>query len=205
VAVNEVRAVVTGVSRGLGQALAQRLVARGDHVIGVSRSVLPAATGRFRTIAGDLADPEVVEAVRLAVGDGHLDLLVNNAAVGGAAGLTNALLPAVLQADHPVVLNIGSRMGNVDFNRSLPAEVRPASYAYRVSKAAVEMLTVALARELGLGATVLCLDPGPMATAMGRPEAERTPGAVAEEIIRRLDEFRAMATGSTVSLLEGRS
>lgn len=218
-----ITAVVTGTSRGLGLALVEGIAARGGFVVGIGRTATPDAADNRVVVQGDVTNERAVLDMRAALGDRPLDLLVNNAAVGGrgrelspvaisetrralevnvlgAATLTEALLPSLRRADQPLVVNVGSRMGGVDFNRSLPREARPASYAYRISKAAVEMFTVALARELGDEATVLCLDPGPMATAMGRPDAERDPAAVAEELLDRLDELRGLATGTAVSL-----
>ena len=64
------------------------------------------------------------------------------------------------------------------------------------------MLTVALAREMGEEATVLCIDPGQMATAMGRPDAERDPAAVAGELLDALEELRGLATGSAVAMID---
>jgi NAD(P)-dependent dehydrogenase (short-subunit alcohol dehydrogenase family) len=223
--VNGLTAVVTGTSRGFGRALADGIVARGGFVVGMGRSAMPVIADDRVVVQGDLTDERAIDEVRAAVGDRPLDLLVHNAAVGGgsrelstvavaemhravqvnvlgAAALTVALMPSLQRADHPLVLNIGSRMGDVAFNRMLPPEVRPASYAYRISKAGVEMFTVALARELGDDATVLCVDPGPMVTAMGRSDAERDPLSVADQLLEGLEGLRGRTTGSTVSLVE---
>jgi len=50
--------------------------------------------------------------------------------------------------------------------------------------------------------TVLCVDPGPMATAMGRPGAERDPAVAAAEILDALGDLRNIATGSSVALMD---
>jgi NAD(P)-dependent dehydrogenase (short-subunit alcohol dehydrogenase family) len=221
-------ALVTGTSRGLGRALAEGIAARGGFVVGVGRTEVPITSDDRVMVQGDLTEPRTVRDLGAAVGERPLDLLVHNAAVGGQgrelspaavtevrralevdvvgpAALTAEILPAIRRAEQPLVLLIGSRMGSVDFNRSLPTDVQTASYAYRIAKAAVEMLAVALARELGDAATVLCIDPGPMATAMGRPGAERDPVAVADEILDDLDGLRGLPTGSTVALLDRRA
>lgn len=113
--------MVTGVSRGLGHALALQLVADGHEVVGLSRTAVPSDGRRLRTIAGDVADPSAIDSIRELVGAEPVDLLVNNAAVGGsgrdlspasllemrraldvnllgAATLTEALLPALRRA-----------------------------------------------------------------------------------------------------------
>jgi NAD(P)-dependent dehydrogenase (short-subunit alcohol dehydrogenase family) len=223
----QMNALVTGTSRGLGLALAEGIAARGGFVVGVGRTGLPVARNGQVMVQGDLTEQRTVRDLCSAIGDRPLDLLVHNAAVGGRsrelsqeavaeirralevgvigpAALTVELLPSLRRAEHPLVLLIGSRMGDVSFNRSLPPEVRSASYAYRIAKAAVEMLSVALARELGDAATVLCVDPGPMATAMGRPGAERDPVAVADELLDSLGDLRCLATGSVVALMDRR-
>jgi len=223
--VERMNALVTGTSRGLGRALVEGVAARGGFVVGVGRTELPLENSDRVMLKGDLTEHRTVLELCSAIGDRPLDLLIHNAAVGGRrrhlseeavdeirraldvdvlgpAALTAELLPALRRAEHPLVLLIGSRMGDVSFNRSLPSEVRPASYAYRIAKAAVEMLSVALARELGDTATVLCIDPGPMATAMGRPDAERDPAMVANELLDAVGELRGVATGSTIALTD---
>jgi uncharacterized oxidoreductase len=80
-------ALITGGGGGVGLALAERLLARGDTVLvcGRDRDRLDAATARLpglRTVVADLADPDSV--ARLATAAAALpgfDLLVNNAAV----------------------------------------------------------------------------------------------------------------------------
>ena len=52
--------LVTGASKGIGLALAHRLVHTGDHVVGLARGVAPDFPGTFRRI--DLADAEATEA-----------------------------------------------------------------------------------------------------------------------------------------------
>jgi NAD(P)-dependent dehydrogenase (short-subunit alcohol dehydrogenase family) len=83
-------AIVTGVSRGLGEALATELLARGAMVVGVGRSVSARhRSGRYRHVACDLAHPALVAAAvcrRCAI---LLDkpsavTLINNAAVADA-------------------------------------------------------------------------------------------------------------------------
>jgi NAD(P)-dependent dehydrogenase (short-subunit alcohol dehydrogenase family) len=83
-------AIVTGGSRGIGRAIATRLAREGAHVvIGARDAAALAATageigkagGEVTTSAGDLRDPERVEALwRLAVeSHGGIDIVVNNA------------------------------------------------------------------------------------------------------------------------------
>ena len=49
--------IVTGVSRGLGEALAMELLARGCHVLGIGRASSPRLAGvRYRFVGCDLAE-----------------------------------------------------------------------------------------------------------------------------------------------------
>lgn len=93
------RALVTGASRGIGAAVAERLAAEGAHVVLTARTLersgslpgsleetaarLAAHGGRVGVVAADLADPEdrasVVPAAEERLG-GHVEILVNNAA-----------------------------------------------------------------------------------------------------------------------------
>jgi len=84
------RALVTGASRGIGQAIAVGFAQQGAHVIGVARSEdglketaeLAADTpGSFAVYAADLRSPEAIEAcvVHTAQTLGGIDILVNNA------------------------------------------------------------------------------------------------------------------------------
>ncbi len=52
--------LVTGASKGIGLALAHRLVRGGDHVVGLARGDAPDFPGTFRRV--DLADADATEA-----------------------------------------------------------------------------------------------------------------------------------------------
>ena len=152
-------AVVTGTSRGFGQALADEIATRGGFVVGLARTQAPVTAPDRVMLQGDLTSERAIDQVRASIGERPLDLLVHNAAVGGSrelsaaavveirralevdvvgpAALTEALMASLRRAEHPLVLLIGSRMGDLAFNRSLPGDVRPASYAYRIAKAGV--------------------------------------------------------------------
>lgn len=78
---------ITGVSRGLGKALAESALARGDTVIGTVREGDPRiaqGTGVFHRILLDVRDPKAIEAAvaRACEIAGRLDVVVNNAGYG---------------------------------------------------------------------------------------------------------------------------
>jgi 2-dehydro-3-deoxy-D-gluconate 5-dehydrogenase len=84
-------AVVTGASRGLGQALAKALAEAGADIVSVARgteapetaAMVTAAGRRFWSVAVDLSEPEQRRGVieRVLQQTGRIDILVNNAGV----------------------------------------------------------------------------------------------------------------------------
>ena len=161
-------ALVTGASSGIGAAVARRLAAEPDtRLVLVARrrdrlDGLAAELGGATVIAADLleeATPALV-ARRVATDHGRLDLLVNNAGVGGrgsfAGGgwaevhramainfdaqvrLTGALLPLLRRSAPSGIVNVGSVAGRVS---------RPGAGSYSASKFALAGWTEALQME----------------------------------------------------------
>jgi len=170
--------VITGVSRGLGRALAGRWIDAGHSVAGCSRGGDP--EHRFDKV--DVADDEAVACWARAVLDrvGPPDLLVNNAAVINAnAPLWNVppeefrrvvdvnvvgtyytirhFVPAMIEAGRGVVVNFSSGWG-----RGSAPEVAP----YCATKWAIEGLTQSLAQELPPCLAAVSLNPGVIQTEM---------------------------------------
>jgi len=89
--------IITGASSGIGLALAEAYVRRGDRVVGnardgerLQRAVASFATpANFEIVAGDVADPAVGEALvkRAVERFGGVDILVNNAGIFNAKPL----------------------------------------------------------------------------------------------------------------------
>jgi NAD(P)-dependent dehydrogenase (short-subunit alcohol dehydrogenase family) len=180
--------VLTGVSRGLGRAMAEEFIRRGHTVYGCSRSKseieqLSARHGAphlFRAL--DVASDEAVKtwATELLDVGGPPQLLVNNAGVINR----NALLWQVSAAEFSFVIDVNVKgVANtirhfvprmvrdksgiiVNFSsgwgRSTDAEVAP----YCASKWAIEGLTQALAQELPPGMAAVPLNPGIINTEM---------------------------------------
>lgn len=176
------RIVLTGVSRGLGRALAQGLVDRGHTIFACSRSAsaiaeLSALWGPpHRLSVVDVSrDEEVARwAAQVLATGGPPDMLINNAGVINA----NAMLWQVSAEEFARVLDVNVKgVANVvrhfvpamverrrgvivnlssGWGRSVSAEVAP----YCASKWAVEGLTRALAEELPAGMAAVPLNPG---------------------------------------------
>jgi len=181
------RIVLTGISRGLGLAMAEQFIARGHVVHGCARSAeaIEQLQQRYGPPHGfavvDVGRDEAVAAwARRVLRDGPPDLLVNNAAVinpnavlwevparqfaellevnvGGTANTIRHFVPAMIRAGRGVIVNFSSGWG-----RSVSAEVAP----YCATKWAIEGLTKALAEELPKGLAAISLNPGIINTQM---------------------------------------
>jgi NAD(P)-dependent dehydrogenase (short-subunit alcohol dehydrogenase family) len=162
-------AIVTGVSRGLGEALAFELLARGCEVLGIGRvSSMKLRGERYRFAEADLSMPTLIAASvapalrELAARNPTAVTLINSAAVASPAGLLGALDAAALES--AVATNVTAPLVLTDlFCRAFPdaaiarrvinvssgAAQSPiaGSSAYCASKAAIEMLTRTLAVE----------------------------------------------------------
>ncbi len=180
------RAIVTGASRGIGEAIAMRLARNGARVALVSRKrealeTVAAKLGELGAdsivITANMSRPEDVERIVPSVvqaWDG-VDILVNNAATNPVFGpivdlpleawdkvmTTNVTGPFLLSraAAREMVRSGGGTIINIASTGGI--EPSPMLGAYSVSKAAVIMLTKVLAVELGKdGIRVNCIAPG---------------------------------------------
>jgi NAD(P)-dependent dehydrogenase (short-subunit alcohol dehydrogenase family) len=174
---------ITGISRGLGKALAQAALARGDTVIGTVREGRPdiaAGSGVLHVQTLDLTDstaiaPAVAEAFAKA---GRVDVFVNNAGYGLLGALeeasdteferlfaVNVFAPfAVIRAALPELRRQGS--GHIINITSIAGRAPTGSSGlYAATKAALEGMTQSLSQEVapfGLKATAVA--PGALRT-----------------------------------------
>jgi benzil reductase ((S)-benzoin forming) len=162
-------AIVTGVSRGLGEALARTLLAGGFAVTGVGRTSGAALTApNYRFVVCDLADTTNIEAALTpafrAIADARPEFLclINNAATAGPVGTIGSLDGEALAASMAANLIAPIAVANL-FCRTFvdPAQVRriinvssggadsplPGGGPYSIAKAGLEMLTRQLAAE----------------------------------------------------------
>jgi NAD(P)-dependent dehydrogenase (short-subunit alcohol dehydrogenase family) len=180
------RAIVTGASRGIGAAIAERLGKNGAKVALVSRKLdalersaaeLAAFGIETMTVAANLGRPDDVRSIvpRVVEQWGGVDILINNAATNPVFGPltdlsedgwdkildTNVKGPFLLsQAAAKDMLTRG-KGAIVNIASTGGLEPSPMLGAYCVSKAAVIMLTKTLATELGpRGIRVNCIAPG---------------------------------------------
>jgi NAD(P)-dependent dehydrogenase (short-subunit alcohol dehydrogenase family) len=181
--------VITGVTRGLGRALAEEFIRLGHTVAGCGRGsgivelrFEYGAPHSFEVV--DVSNPTKVgiwAAKTLGFGEAP-DILINNAAVinapaplwqvpveefaalvniniTGVANVIHEFVPSMVAAKKGVIVNISSQWG-----RSVSGEFAP----YCASKWAIEGLTQALAQELPPGMAAVPLNPGTIDTDMLR-------------------------------------
>jgi NAD(P)-dependent dehydrogenase (short-subunit alcohol dehydrogenase family) len=211
-------AIVTGASRGIGEAIACALDGAGARVALVARdrAALEAVAGRLANnplvMAADLADPAVpaslVADAREALGG--IDVLVNNAALAARAPteeldaalvdrlyavnvrapllLIAALVPSMVQRGSGAIIGISSGSAVVG---------TPRRAAYAATKGAIDAATRSLAIELGPhGIRVNSVAPGVVDTHMwARNKA--IPGVVEE--IEALTPLRRWATPADIA------
>ncbi|MEE1825598.1 SDR family oxidoreductase [Streptomyces sp. BE20] len=219
-------ALVTGGSRGIGEAVALRLAEDGADValtyLGSAERAeavaakITAMGRRGRAVRADSADPQEVRAVVAAVAErfGRLDILVNNAGVGvlgpiGEIGLddvdrvleVNVRAPFLFAQAAATHLTEGGRIVTIG-SCIAKRTAFPGGSLYATSKAAVIGLTKALARELGpRGITANVVHPGPIDTDMNPADG---PSAAFQAGFTALGSFgRAADVAATVAHLAG--
>ncbi|MFU8881558.1 MAG: SDR family oxidoreductase [Rhodobacterales bacterium] len=205
--------VITGASRGIGQALAQHYRAAGHHVTATSRSGT-ASAGSDALVALDVTNPAAHAGLATALGDTPVDLLICNAGIytdkgesldtGYAAPLwsdsfaTNvtgvflsiqALLPNLARATDAKIAIIASQMGS-------DTRAPGGSYIYRASKAAALNLGRNLAADLKpRGISVGIYHPGWVQTDMGGSAADITADQSATGLMARFAALNLDTTG----------
>ncbi|MHC4590573.1 MAG: 3-oxoacyl-ACP reductase FabG [Planctomycetota bacterium] len=180
-------AIVTGASRGIGQAVAERLAADGRLVVAVSRSAeaLEGVRQQIEAAGGAACNVDDGEALSALIEEtasthGRLDILVNNAGV-----TRDGLLLSMSDVDFDEVINVNlrsafvacraaarpmmrNRFGRIVNIGSVTGLVGSAGQAnYAAAKGGLVGLTKTLARELGAkGITANMVAPGLMETSM---------------------------------------
>jgi len=181
--------LITGISRGLGRALAEFYIAAGYRIFGCARSEsavseLQANYPEQHFSVVDIAqDKDVARWSAEILGkSGAPDLLINNAGlmcrttplwehsdeeftrlldanIRGVANIIRHFVPAMVEEHDGVIVNFSSGRG-----RTVAAGVAP----YCATKWAIEGLTRALAEELPEGMAAVTLNPGIIDTDMLR-------------------------------------
>lgn len=199
-------ALVTGASRGIGAAVAERFAAEGAKLVLVARTVggLEETDDAVRRAGGqpatllplDLRDFDKIDQLGAALFErfGRLDILVGNAGVLGTLSPTGHIQPEVWQqvldinltANWRLIRSLDALLRASDAGRAVfvtsgaAAGAFPYWGAYATSKAALEMLVRTYAAEVAKTALkVNLLDPGVVRTRM---RAQAFPGEDAERL-----------------------
>jgi 3-oxoacyl-[acyl-carrier protein] reductase len=190
-------AIVTGASRGIGAAVAERLAGDGFVVVvNYSGDAAPAEAlahkieakgGRALTAKADVSDPAAVrrmfDAAETAFGG--IDVVVNNAGImtlSSIADTDDATFERQMNVNFKGTFNTlreaAARLRDdgriINFSSSVVGLLQPTYGVYAATKAAVEAMTSVLAKELrGRNITVNAVAPGPTATDLflnGKPQ-----------------------------------
>lgn len=189
------RVLITGASKGIGRAVAERLAAEGHEPIGLARTAPSDFPGQFHEV--DLSDrAATAAALDQIVAEGRVDAVVNNVGLARFGRIGSIDLDElsttydmnvrtavqVVQAALPGMVEAGwGRIVNVTSLTTLGVAERT---PYAGAKAALETDTRIWAGELASsGITVNAVAPGPIETEMFR---ERSP-AGSEREARLLD------------------
>lgn len=189
------RALVTGASSGIGEAVARALAAAGAKVAVHYRThpesaealvaSIKAADGEAMALQGDVAKPDDVARVfqQMDAKWGGIDILINNAGIDGRRTLgwdieVNAwrqvievnLFGAFYCAREALKRMVPQKSGVILSTSSVHEEIAWSGYsAYTTSKAGLSMLTKTLAQEAApFGVRVLALAPGAIKTPINR-------------------------------------
>jgi len=215
--------LVTGANRGLGLELVRQYAADGAQVIACCRDpqsadalgrIAKASDGRVRILPLDVADAESVATLKAVLDEEPIDILINNAGVGGpreqsagkidaggwlAAFLVNAMAPVLIaQALHDNLVRgrekklvaITSQLGSTANNGG-------GRYVYRSTKAALNNAMRGLSRDwAGEGIAVGIFHPGWVRTDMGGKGAPLTPDASVSGLRRRIAELSPATSGA---------
>ena len=199
-------AIITGVSRGIGQSLANKFLKENYNVIGTSTSgKVNIDNPNFEVIRLDLSNPaSILKATnKITKKISEINVLINNAGVNlqdfdvinmdisilrrtleinliGLINFTERLLSNMSPKGQ--IINVSSIMGSLSKSSSDEALDDP---CYRISKTAINMYTKTLASRLRKqGITVSSVHPGWVKTDMGGKDAPRKPEEAATQIFK---------------------
>jgi len=190
--------LITGVSRGIGLEFARQYAEAGWRVHACCRNPqkaekLQRVADKYKNMVSvhalDVGDSRQIKRLANALSNEAIDLLINNAGIylhdyeNGQISeralmesfRINSIAPLIIaeafadnldKSSHKKIANITSKMGSIDDNTS------GGRYAYRSSKAALNMVTKSLAVDLApRGISAIVLHPGWVQTDMGGSNA----------------------------------
>ena len=216
--------LITGANRGIGLELARQYTAAGWRVHACCRQperadelrrLAETAPGRMTAHPLDVTDGAAITNLAEVLRGEPIDILLNNAGVYGSHGeslgnltepdwvdvlrvntvapfmMASAFLPHVKRGASRIIATISSRMGSIGDNSS------GGRYAYRSSKAAVNMVMKTLAVDLrSSGVIAVTMNPGWVRTRMGGEGAPLSVEQSAAGLRQVLDHLTLEDSGS---------
>ena len=219
-------ALITGASRGIGRELAVQLCAAGWRVMAGCRT--PVSTDlpeRVERYSLDTADHASINALAATLAGTPIDVVINNAGSYGPQGfpdgqhyqtfgttdyviwadiihinlfgpmkMAEAFVEHIAASDRKLIVNMSSDLGSVANN------TQGGSYAYRTSKAALNMLTKGLSIDLARrGISVISMAPGWTRTELGGSMAPLSTEESVAGQLKVIDGLKATDTGRFVN------
>jgi NAD(P)-dependent dehydrogenase (short-subunit alcohol dehydrogenase family) len=215
--------LVTGANRGLGLEFARQYAADGWKVYAACRDpdaakelvqLAAESGGAIRVLALEVTDAASVRAAAQSLAGDPIDLLVNNAGVGspkkqrlgsldyaawaqvldvntlGPMRVVEAFLDNIANGSDRQIVTLTSAMGSIADNAS------GGSYAYRSSKAAVNIVMKSLSIDLApRGISCVVVHPGWVRTAMGGPDGKLTTAESVTALRRLIAGLKPQDTG----------
>ena len=209
--------LITGANRGIGLALAQNFAEAGYQVIGTARSpkkatALEAVGARVEQL--DVTDPDSVSALGQRLKGLPIDILINNAGIGGGDStdmaaldveemmrvlnvntlgpvrVTQALFPNLLAGNNKLTISISSMMGSMELN------TWGCCAGYRASKAALNSINKAFALDFAdQGMTFVVMHPGYVQTDLTEGGGDISPQQSAEGLMSVILGLKHSDTG----------
>ncbi|KAK4449685.1 hypothetical protein QBC34DRAFT_380143 [Podospora aff. communis PSN243] len=216
-------ALLVGANRGIGLNLARALAAQSWNVVGSVRPQTKAANDSsiqdIEAVAStvleiDVTDEKTIVDAAKRFGDGPLDMLINIAGLGpdpikwtdhsaemlNEKFATNAVGPFIVSKHfHPNLKKAGGTIVNISSNLGSITMCNGKTLAYRVSKAALNMVTVTLAKEFqnnGDNIAVIALNPGYVATRMTKYRSRDNMDECIAGIVKVIDKVGMDQTGT---------
>lgn len=218
--------LITGANRGIGYALVEEFLTQSDARVYATCRKPEAATAlsaladanpeRLRILQLDVDDEASIERAATAIANetGSLDILVNNAGISGGEGgrimgqltsaevaavlTTNAVAPLIVtqacrellqKGDNPRAVMISSGLGSI-------SNAGGSAYAYRMSKAAMNMAARVLAFDEAMAGIVsVTIAPGWVRTDMGGPSASLAPEESARAMLAVIQRIGSSDNG----------
>jgi NAD(P)-dependent dehydrogenase (short-subunit alcohol dehydrogenase family) len=209
--------LITGTSSGYGKATAEHFLSRGWNVVATMRHPDPslfAETDRLRVLPLDVTSPDSI--ADLISSAGSIDVLVNNAGIGGVGAFEAMPMPLIRQLVETNTIGVMAmcqavipqmrkrRSGSIiNVTSSVTLGEFPLAAAYTATKQAIEGFSASLAHELGyFGVRVKLVEPGyAPTTRFGAnaivPVSELLPGGYADFAQPILDAFAKPALTTT--------